>query len=56
MRQVGGDPKLPNDNGEASKPNGMMGGLILNHEIVSLLDRMSNHMVKRPSIVFHNKK
>jgi hypothetical protein len=33
------DPKLPDDSEEVSKPNGMVGGLIPNREIFSLLDQ-----------------
>lgn len=33
------DPKLLNDSGEVSRLNGVVGSLIPNHEIVSLLDR-----------------
>ena len=32
------DPKLPDDSGKVPKSNGMVGGSIPGHEIVSLLD------------------
>ena len=35
------DPKLLDDSGEVPKPNGVVGGSIPDHEIVSLLDRKS---------------
>ena len=40
------DPKLPDDNGEVRKPNGVVGGSMLGLEIVSLLDGI-NQVVKR---------
>jgi hypothetical protein len=32
------DPKVPDDSGEVSKSNGVVGGSIPGHEIASLLD------------------
>ena len=37
-RLVGVNPKLLDDSGEVPKPDGVVGGLIPGHEIVSLLD------------------
>jgi hypothetical protein len=36
--EIRDDPELPDDNGKAPKPNGMVGSSIPDHEIVSLLD------------------
>jgi hypothetical protein len=40
------DPKLPDDSEEVSKPNGMVGGLIPNREVFSLLDKKKSHVIK----------
>ena len=47
IERVRDDPKEPNDSGEVPKPNGVVGGSIPDHEIVSLLDEKTSQVVKR---------
>lgn len=54
-RVVRDDPKLSNDSGELSKPNGAVGGSILGHESVSLLDRILARWQKNTSCVKKSK-
>ena len=48
------DPKLLDDSGEVPKLNGVVGGLIIGCEIVSLLDKKTSQVVKR--LIWFNKK
>lgn len=44
------DPKLLDESGEAPKPSGVISGLIIGHEIVSLLDEYYPSGQKAPHV------